>query len=920
MTTGYTTLLGLALPVTGDLSGQWGDTVNNYITNYLDASIAGAQTVSTDADVTLTKTTNAALDSTSSQYAVLLFSGSRTAQRTVTVPAASKIYVVINKTTGGYSVKLVGAGPTTGVTIAPGEAALVSWNGSDFVKVGGSAQFASSVSGTSIDLTLGTYFYKTIAADTTFTVTNVPASGTVSSFYLELTNAGAYTTVFWSGVKWANNAPITLSALGTDLLQFITRDGGTTWEASKIGTYGAYTLNPALNANGNIYGGGTDTLFVLSDQCAYGVDFAVSRYNTGFTANNITAATSWTYAPALRNLSQVWVNTAVLQTGAYNATAGQTVLVDNHLRTYAGTASSWIVSSQLVATWTRDGNNVTSIDYNATSAKWVVGGGSGKIAYSSDGLNWTYTSALSATAFGTSQTVVAIIATGATTIAIGASGGVGTSTDGGATWTYQAGLLTAWTSGTPVSAIYNATTGVIGVVGASGKFATTTDGVTWTNQAGLAASTWSTTSTVGGAFALTTATISSVTYFAVVSTTGIIATSVDAGVTWTANTALQTAVGGTTPQTYTRISGLYIPSSSTFASSSVVTMLSYGAQGMSAWSADGGSTWSVIGGPSQATTQFVNQKISVSPNNVVSNIAWNGTLFMAVGAYSAATSYDGVNWTPRVNGLRTKWSANNVASSTLYSVAYGAGTWVVGGYNSKVYTSTDNGATWTYQNSLFASSTTTLVNVMTYGNSRFVLAGSAGRTAYSTDNGVTWTIVASGLGAGALFSGGTFGNSKFVVGGASGNLATSPDGITWTSYTAAVTATTFGTNTIRGVAWSGTKFVVVGGTGQVLTSPDGVTWTYQGGLVTALANNPSSINAVTWTGTEFVAVGPVNTVATSSDGITWTDRTAQVPSLPGTAYGSTNNPAVPALTTLNSVVSNGNTLVIGGSTGWLINR
>jgi hypothetical protein len=55
--------------------------------------------------------------------------------RTVTAPAQSKIYTVINATTGGFSVKLVGVGPTTGVTIANGEEAICAWNGSDFVRV-----------------------------------------------------------------------------------------------------------------------------------------------------------------------------------------------------------------------------------------------------------------------------------------------------------------------------------------------------------------------------------------------------------------------------------------------------------------------------------------------------------------------------------------------------------------------------------------------------------------------------------------------------------------------------------------------------------------------------------------------------------------------------------------------------------------
>jgi hypothetical protein len=48
MTTQYSPLLGLALPVTGELSGTWCDVVNDSITSLVEASIAGFAT----ADVT----------------------------------------------------------------------------------------------------------------------------------------------------------------------------------------------------------------------------------------------------------------------------------------------------------------------------------------------------------------------------------------------------------------------------------------------------------------------------------------------------------------------------------------------------------------------------------------------------------------------------------------------------------------------------------------------------------------------------------------------------------------------------------------------------------------------------------------------------------------------------------------------------
>ena len=144
MTTQATSLLGLALPVTGELSGTWGDTVNTAITELLDSAVAGTTTLSTDADVTLTTT---ALAANQARQAILLWTASNGATiRNITAPAQSKAYAVINAGTG--SVVLRGVGPTTGVTIVAGEKCLAAWNGSDFVKVASSVIPASGLTGT----------------------------------------------------------------------------------------------------------------------------------------------------------------------------------------------------------------------------------------------------------------------------------------------------------------------------------------------------------------------------------------------------------------------------------------------------------------------------------------------------------------------------------------------------------------------------------------------------------------------------------------------------------------------------------------------------------------------------------------------------------------------------------------------------
>lgn len=142
MPTQYTTLLGLAKPVTGELPGTWGATVNSYLTDYIDSAVAGAQVISgSQTAVTLSTTNGSSLvqagvtSSGSSQYAIIRCTGNPAGLLTITAPAASKAYLIINATSTSQSVKLVGAGPTTGVTVAASRAALVAWNGSDFALI-----------------------------------------------------------------------------------------------------------------------------------------------------------------------------------------------------------------------------------------------------------------------------------------------------------------------------------------------------------------------------------------------------------------------------------------------------------------------------------------------------------------------------------------------------------------------------------------------------------------------------------------------------------------------------------------------------------------------------------------------------------------------------------------------------------------
>jgi len=148
MPTSYTSLLGLALPATGELSGSWGTTVNNSITELVEDAIAASATASvTSADWTLSTTGAGAVNE--ARCAILIPTGTPGVARNINAPNTSKAYIVVNQSNAAVTIRGV-TGPTTGVSIAASARALVAWNGSDFVVV---SDFPINISSGSADIT-----------------------------------------------------------------------------------------------------------------------------------------------------------------------------------------------------------------------------------------------------------------------------------------------------------------------------------------------------------------------------------------------------------------------------------------------------------------------------------------------------------------------------------------------------------------------------------------------------------------------------------------------------------------------------------------------------------------------------------------------------------------------------------------------
>lgn len=80
-----------------------------------------------------------------------------------------------------------------------------------------------------LDVMAATCFYTpTLTSVPTFTMSNVPVSGRVSSVVLELNNAGSYNPVFNFTLHWSGGVVPEWST-GKDIITLFTRNGGSTW-------------------------------------------------------------------------------------------------------------------------------------------------------------------------------------------------------------------------------------------------------------------------------------------------------------------------------------------------------------------------------------------------------------------------------------------------------------------------------------------------------------------------------------------------------------------------------------------------------------------------------------------------------------------------------------------------------------------
>ena len=349
MTTAYTSLLGLALPVEGELSGTWGDVVNDSITQLVEDSLAGTSTQSvTSGNWTLTTTGSGAPNQARS--AILIATGTPGVSRNIIAPSQSKAYIVINQSN---EVVVLKGSATTGVTIPVGSTFLCAWNGSDFVKVsenvaGSNTQVQfnnNGVFGASANLTWdGTYLTAGSIKDSALTNTRVTfagASGLLTDS-ANLTFNG--TTLTATGLSVTGNT--TLGDADTDTITLTAQMvNGTQIKSAKSDTntlsLSAYDVNDTTYRNlVTLTAGNTPTLTLTSTGTGTMDNITIggsTRAAGSFTAVAANADSEFTSTGALKISS----GTTAQRPGSpavsmirYNSTT-------NEFEGYSGSSPAW---------------------------------------------------------------------------------------------------------------------------------------------------------------------------------------------------------------------------------------------------------------------------------------------------------------------------------------------------------------------------------------------------------------------------------------------------------------------------------------------------------------------------------------------------------------------------------------------------
>ena len=278
----------------------------------------------------------------------------------------------------------------------------------------------------------------------------------------------------------------------------------------------------------------------------------------------------------------------------------------------------------------------------------------------------------------------------------------------GVNW-WDRGTVASWPTDSGWVSSVDYGNGLTFLSGGSATYAYSSDGNTWTVSTAIR-SLWG--ASTSGTYNTITQILWTGSYYIAAGSKGYIARSTN-GTSWTNITTLRSTTWGTTTDCYALATN----------GSRIVVV---GQSVHVAYSDDNGANWTYVTLPSSS--------------NTLESVAWNGSVFCAVGEFGTCfTSPDGATWTAN-SGVSTVFGGQHATYITAFGSTFVAGSSGPGGAgssNAMIATST-NGVSWTYRTALTIGSSDYVSGIATNGSGQYVAVTYLNNAATSSDL-VTWT-------------------------------------------------------------------------------------------------------------------------------------------------------------------------------------
>jgi hypothetical protein len=243
MPSSTSTILRQELPAEGEKTGQWDD-INNLNLQILEAAIAGTTAIATTGGSSTL--TNVDYTNDQAKKRILDVTGALVSNATIVIPNASKTYIVLNRTTGSYTLTIkTSAG--SGIEVTQSTICEIYCDGSN------TCRFATPMT----DYTTGAPATSSGAAASSVSVS---ATGNLSS-----TNAQAALAELQGDIDTINTALGTKQAFDTDLSAIaalsntkgnVIIGGAAGWTSLSIGTNGLVLRAKSAAVTGAAWGAG----------------------------------------------------------------------------------------------------------------------------------------------------------------------------------------------------------------------------------------------------------------------------------------------------------------------------------------------------------------------------------------------------------------------------------------------------------------------------------------------------------------------------------------------------------------------------------------------------------------------------------------------------------------------------------------